>query len=258
MDPQRPLLAYFGHHKAASDWIHNIAKEACQEMELNYVYIHNPRQFDFDLRSFVDREKVDFLTYANADLPDIEGCLDRIRGFHVVRDPRDVTVSAYFSHLHSHSADDFPRLVGHRQKLRQTTKEEGLLLELEFERPNFEKMNRWDYSLPNVLELKMEQLIREPVEHFRRIFGFLGVIDEDGGRLPDKITVDALADIVDRYDFAKQSGGRRPGQEDPKNHYRKGVPGDWKNYFMAEHKTYFKQNFNDLLVKLGYEQADNW
>jgi hypothetical protein len=258
MDRPRSLLAYFGHHKAASDWIHNIARDACQEMGLNYVYIHNARQFDHDLGSFVRREKIDFLTYANADLSEVKDCLNCIRGFHVVRDPRDITVSAYFSHLYSHSADDFPRLVGHREKLRQSTKEQGLLLELEFEKPNFDKMNSWDYALPNVLELKMEQIIREPGEHFRRIFAFLGVLDGDGGGLPRKFTAKDLAAILDRYDFAKQSGGRKPGQEDPKSHYRKGVPGDWKNHFTEEHKTSFKQNFNDLLVKLGYEQSDNW
>jgi hypothetical protein len=253
-----PLLAYFGHHKAASDWIHNIAKDACRTMGLNYVYIHNARQFDFDLRSFVDREKIDFLTYANADLPDVKNCLDSIRGFHVVRDPRDITVSAYFSHLHSHSADDFPRLIGHREKLRRATKEEGLGLELEFERPNFDKMSRWDYSLPNVLELKMEQLIREPTEYFCRIFNFLALLGEGESGSPRKITRNAVAEIVDRYDFAKQSGGRKPGQEDARNHYRKGVPGDWKNHFGDEHKDWFKRNYNDLLLKLGYETSANW
>src|SRR5262249_6206159 len=208
MNLNQPLLAYFGHHKAASDWIHNIARDVCQELNLHYVYCHHPRQFNFDLRSFVERERIDFLTYANADLEQIKGYLDSIRGFHVVRDPRDITVSAYFSHRTSHSSDDFPRLVGHREKLRQLSKDEGLVLELEFDRPNFDRMFHWNYSLPNVLELKMEQMIQSQIEHFRRIFAFLGLLDEGGVRSSPGIAPTKLEEIIHRYSFAKQSGGR--------------------------------------------------
>jgi hypothetical protein len=54
------------------------------------------------------------------------------------------------------------------------------------------------------------------------------------------------------------AGGRAPGEEDVTSHYRKGVPGDWKLHFGPAHIDYFKQHYNDLLLKLGYEQSPDW
>src|SRR5205807_1078974 len=80
-------------------------------------------------------------------------------------------------------------------------------------------------------ELKMEQIIQSPAEHFSRIFSFLGLLDDGQNMSATRISRGALEAIIDHYSFVKQSGGRQPGQGDPKNHYRKGVPGDWKNHF---------------------------
>jgi len=265
MKPEVPLLAYFGHHKAASRWFRFVVGDACEQLGLRWAYVHNPRQFASGLKRYVEENQVDFLIHANANIEHLNGVLGGLRGFHVIRDPRDVAVSAYFSHLHSHTTDDFPRLVEHREKLRRATKDEGLLLEIEFRREEYRAMAEWDYSLPNVLELKMEQAVREPQQCFRRIFAFLGLV-EGGPSRPEgyhnphltKLTADKLSEIVDRNDFAKKTGGRKPGEEDVQSHYRKGVPGDWRNHFTEEHREYFQKNFNGLLMKLGYEKDDTW
>lgn len=54
------------------------------------------------------------------------------------------------------------------------------------------------------------------------------------------------------------SGGRKKGQENVKNHFRKGVPGDWRNQFTEAHIAKFKSEFNPLLLKLGYETDPGW
>jgi hypothetical protein len=260
-----PLLAYFGHHKAASRWFRFIVGDACEQLGLRWAYVHNPRQFEEGLQRFVEEKQVDFLIHANANLEHLKDLAGRLRGFHVIRDPRDVAVSAYFSHLHSHATDDFPRLVEHREKLRRATKDEGLLLEFDFRREQYRAMAAWNYSMPNVLELKMEDAVRDPNESFLSIFAFLGLLqghpdsspDEQVNGLP-RLTPSQVAEVVDRNGFAKKSGGRKPGEEDVHSHYRKGVPGDWRNHFTERHKEYFKRNFNDLLVQLGYEKDNNW
>ena len=48
------------------------------------------------------------------------------------------------------------------------------------------------------------------------------------------------------------------GIEDACSHYRKGVAGDWANHFKPQHKEYFKKNYNDVLLKLGYESTLDW
>jgi glycosyltransferase involved in cell wall biosynthesis len=60
--------------------------------------------------------------------------------------------------------------------------------------------------------------------------------------------------IVWENDFAKKANGRERGQENPMSHYRKGVPGDWKNHFTPERTAYFKQHHGALLTQLGYER----
>lgn len=39
---------------------------------------------------------------------------------------------------------------------------------------------------------------------------------------------------------------------------RKGVSGDWKNYFTEDNKNTFKEAAGDLLVELGYEKNNSW
>ena len=72
------------------------------------------------------------------------------------------------------------------------------------------------------------------------------------------IRPEELRQIVEKYSFEKLSGDRHVGELDPKKHYRKGVSNDWKNHFTDNHKKYFKEKYQDLLEKTGYEQDKNW
>lgn len=58
---------------------------------------------------------------------------------------------------------------------------------------------------------------------------------------------------LEHFTFAKMSGSdRKPGDVDEMNHYRKGVPGDWRNYFTDRHVKAFRQRYGDLVERLGY------
>ena len=283
---EKPLLAFFGHHKAASSSIVSILSTICAEMGLKPGCYSNSEMFNGDLKQTLFKDKIDFLLYRSVDYNYVEN-LNNFRGFHVVRDPRDIVVSAYFSHLHSHPVTkNWPQLVPHRQELKKVSKEAGLFLEMEFRRLPFEKMYAWDYDLPNVLELKMEHLFKDSHLHFYEIFDFLGILDsserarssaidprlirainkvnkKSKGVFPlklkkNKLSSERLLEIIDENSFAKKTAGRSKGQENVKSHYRKGVPGDWKNHFNSEHIIFFKNNYNDLILKLGYESNPDW
>jgi len=73
-----------------------------------------------------------------------------------------------------------------------------------------------------------------------------------------KIPIDSLLEYIFQNRFSKQASGRKQGEEDPRSHYRKGVAGDWINYFNQEHRRYFRENYTDLLIKLGYEKGSDW
>lgn len=222
-------------------------------------YVHSKNQFKGNLQSFITDNGIDFLTYTNADI-DFVGQLERVKGFHVIRDPRDIAVSSYFSHLFSHPDHEWAMLTRHREKLQQVTPEEGLFLDIEFIHDGvFNFLEKWDYSLPNVLEIKMETLTRESDKTFADIFEFLGVLDQDGsGSSKRKMTLKELGKIIHKNRFSTLAGGRKPGEEDQKSHFRKGVPGDWANHFNEDHKTYFKDKYGGLLIKLGYEKDTDW
>lgn len=66
----------------------------------------------------------DVLCYVNAEIGSVRPLRD-YRGFHVIRDPRDVGVSGYFSHLHSHPIGDWYELAEHRRELQSLPRHEG-------------------------------------------------------------------------------------------------------------------------------------
>ncbi len=63
-----------------------------------------------------------------------------------------------------------------------------------------------------------------------------------------------LVALYDQNSFKKITGGRNQGVEDQNAHYRKGISGDWRNYFDESLITYFREVTRDLLEVLGYEE----
>ncbi len=290
-----PLRVFFGHHKCATGWIDNILMEVCFHMGIHFHMAHLPAHFEpyGGLTQLVNKKKIDFVAYTNADA---DYLLDFkfYRGFHVVRDPRDVLVSAYYSHLHSHSTKNWPILEAHRERLVNASKEEGLFHEMDFSQPEFEEMLKWDYNQANVIEIRMEDLTAYPLEMFMKIGRFLEILDESDpgyfesvsntiqykmnrlnvkgrrfmpGNLPmfpvprrqrHRIPPTLLEKIIEMKSFKGMTGGRKKGQENVKNHFRKGVAGDWRNHLNEEHIAAFREKYNPVLLKLGYETSEDW
>ena len=239
-----------------------------------------------NLSEYVRTNKVDMLAYTDPEL-EIVRTLGDFVGFHIIRDPRDIVVSAYFSHLHSHPTDNWPELIAYRAQLQKLSKDDGLLWEMEFRRKEFEQLCEWDYAQENVLELKMEDVIANPYDQMVRALLFIEAAAEntplktrllaavasgirDLGylyRIPSlvvpnyvlpKLPVEFLLGYIYENRFSEMTKGRARGIEDACSHYRKGVAGDWANHFKPQHKEYFKKNYNDVLLKLGYESTLDW
>ena len=62
---------------------------------------------------------------------------------------------------------------------------------------------------------------------------------------------------MDKYFFRKLYG-RKEGEENNNSFLRKGIVGDWKNYFNKESKKVFKEYAGRELIKLGYEKDFKW
>ena len=283
------LTAAFGHHKCASMWVHSICEQVCRDLGLRLDSVFEDREFGGDLERYIRERRTDFLLYGNADFNQVQRLpLENMRAFHYVRDPRDIVVSAYFSHRNSHTTQAWPELIQYREKLRSCSEEQGLFHELEFRSQQFQEMRSWRDNCANgsIRLYKIEDVISNPYQAFLEILGFLGILDGEyysalsrvrfllakaTGKLERlvrstvhlprglrAIPAERLLGIIYERDFSRLSGGRRKGETDPTSHYRRGVHGDWINHFSLEHLQFFKERYGDLVLQYEYESDPDW
>ncbi|MEO1654704.1 MAG: sulfotransferase domain-containing protein, partial [Bacteroidota bacterium] len=274
---------YCGHPKCASTWMSGIVLKVCNDLGMKPFYEQVAMR-----RTTVDMIKnsgADFIISQNTDYQKI-AALEAYRGFHLIRDPRDLCISAYFSFLHSHPIREWEQLAELRAKLKSLNKEEGIREVIIFCERFLKFMDQWNYADENILDVKIEDLKEKPLANLIRIFDFMGLLnpEEENAmtssifqvkafankvlrqkqipfdyRIPQKYISRAyLKELLDKLDFKKLSKGRKEGEEDSKSHYRKGTPGDWKNHFNGDHIELVKEYYGDLLVKLSYEKDLDW
>ena len=292
------IRAYFGHHKCASQYIKAVFLEATGYLGMRPKRVDNFSALlplDSHLkepymtsiaqhRQRLLTEPVAALCLTNGDNEAVSLLAQRsesYRGFHVIRDPRDILVSAYFSHLYSHPIRDEGRWIAQiRQQLQEADDvEAGLLLEMDFDACIFQQMEKWDYANPCIYETRYETLIANPKQEFEHIFTHLNIPILPIG-LPSLcgIAFDSLLRrttqrpmpprnalprflfkrILDRHSFSHHAEGRQQGEEDVRHHYRKGVAGDWRTYFTPRISAAFKERYGNLLIQLGYETTKDW
>ncbi|HNB60659.1 MAG TPA: sulfotransferase [Phycisphaerales bacterium] len=96
--------------------------------------------------------------------------------------------------------------------------------------------------------VRYEDMVADPVACVRNLLSWLEV----------ETTDDFVHGIVEECRFEKFSEGRPRGEADPKAEWRKGIIGDWRNYFTEDDKAMFKRMAGGLLVELGYAKDLNW
>jgi hypothetical protein len=246
------VYAYFGHHKCGTRWILKVLDDVAESAGLTTHEVFRLSTTADELVAAVAEHRPDVLQFTNAR-PEPVAALGALRGFHVVRDPRDVVVSAYFSALGSHPTgewwSDLDRI---RARLQRASKRDGLLYAMDLRYGQFVAMRDWQ-PRPDVLEVRMEDLTTRP-DRWVEVLSFLGLLG-DGER---QVAGSALREIVARHGFEQLSGGRRPGEADESSHYRKGVAGDWVEHFEPVHVAAFASRWNDLVLGLGYESDPDW
>jgi hypothetical protein len=244
-----PLAAFFGHHKCASTWVHLMLQEVAAVLRRPYHLAHDVHGLPGSTVASARRALgFDVLSYVNADWRRI-GDID-LRGVHLIRDPRDLVVSAYYSHLASHPSGGWDELERIRALLRSTPLETGLLIEIEFLAEVMEELRSWPASVPKISTFRFEAVVAAPRRSFDEMLRHLGLRDD----LPDQ----EFDRIVDQFAFESLTHGRQRGVEDRSHHYRRGVAGEWRRIFTPAVAWVFQRRHGDLLVQLGYEPDDRW
>jgi hypothetical protein len=174
-------------------------------------------------------------------------CRDGVAPFFIYRDPRDVVVSHVF-----YVSEINNRHVHHDYYANQlNTFDERLTVSImgrpELENPfpdiaaRFEPYMQW-LRRNEVLLLRFEDLIADKATSLEKILqhAILRGFPFSGNK---------------EQAIAKLSAAIDP-QRSPT--FRSGKPGGWRKHFKAEHISLFKENTDDLLIRLGYETDQNW
>ena len=91
------MYAYFGHHRCATMWTMAIIRALGRELGLRVAEESRYHQLPADL------PQTGFFAHLNATDSVVQKLAGlEYRGFHVIRDPRDILVSSYFSDKYSH------------------------------------------------------------------------------------------------------------------------------------------------------------
>lgn len=146
--------------------------------------------------------------------------------FHTVflyRDPRDIQVSTSF---YWHKKFTFnAEIVSNQAQI----------------------ISRW-LKIENALHLRYEDLKSDTTATLQRLTDFMGV----------RVEKNVLEKISYFNSFQFLSGGRKPGQEECGHHYRKGIIGDWENYYDKAEKQLVKNLCGQELIDIGYERDLSW
>lgn len=182
------------------------------------------------------------------------------KAVHVLRDGRDVMVSAYFHFLFDNSHNQTRGVAQHRKKLRLENYEDVISNMPSFIKYMFEdysKQNRhfsWSEIIRNtnqyenkICSIKYEELLEDPIKCLKRVLYFYNFSSNDN----------LLSDVVEKYSF-KKLANRNPGEENRASFVRKGISGDWKNYFNETSCEVFKNYAGEELIMAGYEENNNW
>ncbi len=252
--PRPAGRAFFGHHKCGTTWLRRMLGDLFEGRTLTF---HNWLVFDEEASPYArlflrdalanlarPEETLVMITDASEGLRSLLSERGEVRAIHVIRDPRDLLVSAYYSHLHSHSIEDFPALARHRRELEALPAAEGMAAVMRFLAPVYRALAGWDYQRASCLELRYEDLVRDCAATLVEAGAWLGLAREG--------LAAAARRAADRHSFARASGGRTSGQEDVRSHFRRGEPGDWQTHFDARLRASFVEATGELVEQLGY------
>jgi lipopolysaccharide transport system ATP-binding protein len=240
-DPTATVF-HLTHHKAGSQWVRRVLAEAAPT---RIMLPRTPR-----LSGVVDRVVLPGMIYPTVYLTREEfGRVRRPDGsilFVVIRDLRDVLVSAYFSAKVSHVETHMPLQGRMQAQLEARSLEEGLRLVLHTWLPPIARFQlSWIHAGEHLL--RYEEILADELAAFSGLLAHCGI----------QLAPSEIRQIVARCSFERWSGRPR-GVEDPSSHHRKGVAGDWRTYFTPALIDEFKSLYDDVLIETGYERTRDW
>lgn len=174
------------------------------------------------------------------------------------RDGRDILISQYFHSLFENERRNRRLVALCRADLgfsdyNDVKKNLPAFMEYVYEQKRHPRMSwaefvrRWA-GCDRCIHIKYENLRLTPDKELQR------VILELSGR---ELNPAQIREIVEKFSFETISG-RKIGEENARSFLRKGIVGDWRNYFDQVSRERFQSYAGDELIKLGYETGPDW
>lgn len=259
----------FCHHRAGTLLLGKCFAYICTafQWKMQIFYGHCPS---------VPKAEIVMFAHSLVDVPSLPASF---RGVHVIRDPRDIIVSGYLYHKRCQEAwcvntnfDEtgpifWPRVPysqqhrseiwkreylrglgnkSYQQNLLDRDESDGLLFEMaHYGAWTIDNMLAWNYQHPSIKEIRFERLMSRYDETFRDMFTHF--------EFSDAQTAGGL-ELIAKEDISRMKEEQRSRDL----HITGPQPAKWREFFKDVHKDAFKKRFGDALVRLGYEESDQW
>ena len=178
------------------------------------------------------------------------------RIINIVRDGRDTVVSGQFHRYRN--AMKSGKLDNFAQRIDQVVKGKANRLFTNHEIANLAQswggvVRNTDRFGPEIfgeafLSIRYEDLKADTPGVTKKMLAHLGLWHDE----------ETVRQVTDATSFARLTGGREAGTEDPTSYFRKGMPGDWRTYFTRRDAKLFAEAANDMLLAQRYEQDPEW
>jgi len=155
------------------------------------------------------------------------------RFLHILRDPRDAMVSAWF-HWGRGSGKCFEAFGRH------------FLTQVWPAHVGGVRRDAATIGPERVIETRYEALLDDPQGEAARLFDALGVAADEA----------TTARCVDRTRFERLTGGREAGEEAPGAFLRKGVVGDWQSHVSPATARAWTRPIAHLMRSFGYDPGE--
>jgi hypothetical protein len=250
---ENPSIIHFSVNKAATQYVKEILSRCASEIGMTHVSFHDyafVSDFPFlDHLSVSEMQKYQHIFKPNGYLYSvfggmIEGIpgLDKYRVVLMVRDPRDVLTSDYYSIAYSHPepykwGNKHKDFIDKRRNARSSTIDKYVVAESD---STFDIYQRYKMLLmdkyPNVYRTKYEDMTSDFSVWLQSLLDYCAL----------RISNDLFHWLLEENKYL------HPRKEDVYKHIRKGEPGDYQQKLAQETIFYLNSRYSSILDSFGY------
>lgn len=228
--------------KTGSQWIKavfsdpEIVKRTGLQVHPQFRYEVGEFRQKFPLHTFIAGLYIPYPMYNEIDKP------KGYKTLYVVRDPRDIVVSWYYSMKYTHG--EMGAVSNHRKILRGLSEKRGLEYCINHLQWKFSFIRTWWYNRndPDIYLVRFEDLTNDPISEWGKIFNHCEI----------EIEKNTLEKVLSKYTKEKMRERDLKNRDGDISHYRKEKKG-WRDLFNKNLIEIFQKNNGNLIELLGYE-----